>query len=389
MSSHQFIPYGRQSITEEDIQAVVEVLRSDWLTQGPMIERFEQAIADDCGARYAVAVANGTAALHLAALAAGFAPGDEVITSPITFVASANCIAYCGATPVFADIDARTYGIDPEQIRQRLTGKTRGLIPVHFAGQPCDMGAIAAIAKGHHLTVIEDAAHAIGASYQVEGETFRVGCCAHSDMTIFSFHPVKHLTTGEGGMITTNSAELYEKLCLLRTHGITKDPSRLTRNDGPWYYEQQELGFNYRITDLQCALGLSQLKRLDAFVARRRQIAGIYDQAFSTEKELIVPEQHSCALSSWHLYMLGLRSLDRKTVFTKLREQGLGVNVHYIPVHMQPYYRETLGCREGDFPKAEAYYRRVLTLPLYPAMTDEDVRTVIDAVHETVREMLS
>ena len=233
------IPYGRQQITEEDIQAVVEVLRSDWLTQGPMIPRFEQAVAEYCGAKYAVAVANGTAALHLAALAAGFRQGDEVITSPITFVASANCIVYAGATPVFADIDPKTYCIDPQQIKNRITPATKGLIPVHFAGQPCDMAEISTLARARNLTVIEDAAHAIGASYKHEGETYKVGGCAHSDMTIFSFHPVKHITTGEGGIITTNSRELYEKLNLLRTHGITRDPDKLSQNHGTWYYEQQ------------------------------------------------------------------------------------------------------------------------------------------------------
>jgi UDP-4-amino-4,6-dideoxy-N-acetyl-beta-L-altrosamine transaminase len=383
----KFIPYGRQSISEEDIQAVVEVLRSDWLTQGPAVEAFEQAVADYCGAKYAVAVANGTAALHLASLAAGFDAADEVITSPITFVASANCIVYAGATPVFADIDAQTYCIDPEQIEAKLSGRTKGIIPVHFTGQPCDMVAIHRIAKDSHLVVIEDAAHAIGASYEVDGQTYKLGSCAHSDMTIFSFHPVKHMTTGEGGMITTNNPELYEKLCLLRTHGITKDPGKLTRNDGPWYYEQQELGFNYRITDMQCALGLSQIKRLDSFVARRRQIAEIYSKAFSCCGELIVPEQATAANSSWHLYMLSLRSLNRRIVFEALRECGLGVNVHYIPVHLQPYYQDNFTFKAGDFPVSEAYYQRAVTLPLFPAMTDDDIQYVIDAVLTSIREM--
>jgi len=385
--ANKFIPYGRQSVSEEDIQAVVEVLRSDWLTQGPAVEQFERAVAEYCGAKYAVAVANGTAALHLAALAAGFGAGDEVITSPITFVASANCIVYAGATPVFADIDAQTYCIDPLQIKSKVTHQTKGLIPVHFTGQPCDMAAIKAIAEEHRLVVIEDAAHAIGASYEADGQTYQVGCCAHSDMTIFSFHPVKHMTTGEGGMITTNNPELYEKLCLLRTHGITKDPDKLTRNDGPWYYEQQQLGFNYRITDLQCALGLSQLKRLDSFVERRRQIAELYNKAFASSDELIVPAQKSTAHSSWHLYMLRLRSLNRKRVFETLREAGLGVNVHYIPVHLQPYYQQTFGFREGDFPKAEACYQGAITLPLYAAMSDEDVETVIKTVLASVNKV--
>lgn len=386
---NEFIPYGRQSISEEDIQTVVEVLRSDWLTQGPAVEQFERAVADYCGAKYAVAVANGTAALHLAALAAGFSAGDEVITSPITFVASANCIVYAGATPVFADIDPQTYCIDPVQTKSKVASKTKGLIPVHFTGQPCDMEEIAVIAHENNLMVIEDAAHAIGASYDVEGRNYKVGSCAHSDMTIFSFHPVKHMTTGEGGMITTNSLELYEKLRLLRTHGITKDPGKLTRKDGPWYYEQLELGFNYRITDMQCALGFSQLNRLDSFIARRREIAEIYNEALSFCDELILPVQNSEAHSSWHLYLLGLRSLDRTLVFEKLRERGLGVNVHYIPVHLQPYYQDSFGFKEGDFPQAEAYYQSAITLPLFPAMSDDDIQYVIKSVLTTVREMMA
>ncbi|MHB1349613.1 MAG: UDP-4-amino-4,6-dideoxy-N-acetyl-beta-L-altrosamine transaminase [Desulfobulbaceae bacterium] len=383
----RFIPYGRQSISEEDIQAVVDVLRSDWLTQGPVVERFERTIADYCGARYAVAVANGTAALHLAALAAGFGPGDEVITTPITFVASANCIAYTGARPVFADIDPQSYCIDPEQIRRRLTSATRGVIPVHFAGQPCDMAAISTLASENGVIVIEDAAHAIGASYEINGHTYKVGSCSHSDMTIFSFHPVKHITTGEGGMITTNDTDLYEKLCLLRSHGITRDSRHLYQNDGPWYYEQHALGLNYRITDFQCALGLSQFGRLDKFVSRRREIASAYNDAFSACKELIAPQQQKGGNSSWHLYMLGFRTLDRKRVFEMLRAKGLGVNVHYIPVHLQPYYREKYGYALGGYPCAEEYYRRVVTLPLYPAMSDKDVHYVIGAVLTTMKEM--
>jgi len=385
--TERFIPYGRQAISEDDIRAVVEVLHSDWLTQGPAVERFERAVAEYCGARYAVAVANGTAALHLAALAAGFEPGDEVITSPITFVASANCIVYAGARPVFADIEGDSYCIDPEAVRGKIGSRTRGLIPVHFAGQPCAMGALSALATEHGLRVIEDAAHAIGASYTLDGETFKVGACAHSDMTIFSFHPVKHLTTGEGGMITTNDPELYTTLCQLRTHGITRDPDRLEKQDGPWYYEQQMLGFNYRITDLQCALGCSQLTRLDAFVERRRAIAACYDTAFAGKSELILPVQKGNARSSWHLYVLGFNSLDRKEAFEALRDRGLGVNVHYLPVHLQPFFRDRIGCAPGDCPVAEVYYGRSLSLPLYPGMSDDDVRYVIDAVLDTVAEL--
>ncbi len=384
---NQFIPYGKQSICEEDIAAVTEALRSDWLTQGPKVEEFEKKIAKYCGARYAVAVSNGTAALHLAVLAADFGSGDEVITSPITFVASANCIVYAGATPVFADIRSNTYCLNPAEVEKRICPATKGIIPVHFAGQPCDMDAIGKLAQDNKLVVIEDGAHAIGASYHVEGKTHKVGSCIHSDMTIFSFHPVKHMTTGEGGMITTNSDELYEKLLLLRTHGITKDPSKLTRQDGPWYYEQQTLGFNYRITDFQCALGISQLEKLDGFVCRRREIAVAYNDAFSGGEKLLIPFEAEQAQSSCHLYMLQFDSLDRLKVFNRLREKGLGVNVHYIPVHLQPYYQENFGYNTGDFPEAEAYYARAITLPLYPMMTQEDVAYVINAVLSTVSEL--
>ncbi len=380
------IPYGRQSIAEEDIQAVVEVLRSDWLTQGPVVERFEQAVADYCGAKYAVSVASGTAALHLAALAAGFHKGDEVITSPVTFVASANCIVYTGATPVFADIDPRTYCIDPQEIQNRITSETRGIIPVHFAGQPCDMAAVSSLAINHGLTVIEDAAHAIGATYQADGKTCKIGSCTHSDMTIFSFHPVKHITTGEGGIITTNSRTLHERLRLLRTHGITRDPARLTQNHGPWYYEQQMLGFNYRITDFQCALGLSQLKRIDTFIERRKQIAKAYNTVFAGNKNLTIPYQRPGTDSSWHLYTLGVKNVDRRLVFEQLRKNNIGVNVHYIPVHLQPFYQDRFGCRQGDYPLAEAYYEDAITLPLYPDMAEEDIHAVIHAVSGIMQE---
>ena len=350
----KFIPYGRQSISEEDVQAVVDVLRSDWLTQGPDVEKFERAVAEYCGAKYAVAVANGTAALHLAVLAAGFGIDDEVITSPITFVASANCIVYAGATPVFADIDTRTYCIDPVQIRSKVTSKSKGLIPVHFTGQPCDMGEIANIAQDNNLVVIEDAAHAIGASYEVNGQSYKVGSCAHSDMTIFSFHPVKHMTTGEGGMITTNNPELYEKLCLLRTHGITKDPGKLTRNDGPWYYEQQELGFNYRITDMQCALGLSQLKRLDDFITRRRQIVAAYNKSFPIVKSCY-PRATPRAQSAWHLYTPGFHSL--KGSFSSNSVNGLGVTSTIFRFICSHIISGNYGYQGGDYPKAERYYQ--------------------------------
>ena len=383
----RIIPYGKHSISEDDIQAVVNVLRTDWLTQGPMVERFERAIADYCGTRYAVAVANGTAALHLSALAAGFGPGDEIITTPITFVASANCIAYTSAKPVFSDIDPYTYCIDPEKVDSSITPSTRGLIPVHFTGQPCDMATLNTLACQHDLVVIEDAAHALGASYKIGNKTYRIGSCAHSDMTIFSFHPVKHITTGEGGMITTNSKELYKKLITLRTHGITRNPEILTNNEGPWYYEQQMLGFNYRISDIQCALGISQLQRLDEFIARRKEISEKYNKAFQALPELILPEVKKGVRSSWHLYVLGFKNLDRKTVFQSLKSKGISVNVHYIPVHLQPYYKEKYGYRKGEYPQAEKYYERSLTLPLFPGLSDTDVHFVITSVKDTISEL--
>ena len=386
--SSRYIPYGRHSLGADDIQAVVDILNSDWLTQGPMVQKFEQAFASCCGSRYAVAVSSGTAALHLAALAAGFAPGDEVITSPITFVASANCVAYVGATPVFADIDPQTGCLAAEQILPRLTPATRGIIPVHFAGQPCDMGAISEIAGKHDLVVIEDAAHALGSSYTVDGRNFTTGCCAHSDMTIFSLHPVKHIAAGEGGVITTNSQKLYEQLRLLRSHGIVKDPDRLSRHEGPWYYEMQALGYNYRITDFQCALALSQLKKLDAFVARRRDIARAYTQAFQVEPAVDVLSQNPDANSSFHIFVILARGVDRAALFAALRERGIGVNVHYIPVHLQPYYRDKYGYSPGDYPLAEEYYRHAITIPLYPAMTDDEVARVIDSVHESAGNLL-
>jgi UDP-4-amino-4,6-dideoxy-N-acetyl-beta-L-altrosamine transaminase len=383
----KIIPYGRQSLSEADIQSVVKVLRSDWLTQGPNVELFEKAVADYCGAKFAVAVSSGTAALHLAALVANFHSGDEVITSPITFVATPNSIVYSGAMPVFADINLRTYCLDPAEVKHRLTFKTKGIIPVHFAGQPCDMKAIHSIAVENRLTIIEDAAHAIGADYKVNGKSYKVGSCSHSDMTIFSFHPVKQITTGEGGVITTNKEEYYQKLKSLRSHGVTRDPGKLTRQEGPWYYEQQGLGLNYRITDFQCALGISQLKRLDEFIRRRRKIVHKYNETFSKYEELLVPFELHGVRSSWHLYVLQFKNHDRLQVFNALQEKGLKANVHYIPVHYQPYYADRYGYNKGDYPIAETYYDRAITLPLYPAMQDTDVEYVIKSVKETLAAM--
>jgi UDP-4-amino-4,6-dideoxy-N-acetyl-beta-L-altrosamine transaminase len=376
------LPYGRQSIDESDIQAVIEVLRSDYLTTGPKILEFETAFAEYVGAKYAVAVANGTAALHAAASVAGIGPGDEVITTPITFAASANCILYMGGKPVFADIQVDTYNIDPIDIRKKITSNTKAIIPVHFSGQPVDLDSIHAIASEFNLTIIEDAAHAMGAEYKGR----KIG--GLSDMSIFSFHPVKQITTGEGGMITTNNLDFYQKLLLFRSHGITRDKDLLEASEGDWYYEQQELGFNYRMTDFQAALGLSQLKKVDTFIRRRSEIAWQYNQAFKEMPELVTPYQAKNHSSSWHLYVIQLNpqfiKKQRLEVFNALKAAQLGVNVHYIPVYFHPYYRR-LGYPKGICPVAESYYENAITLPLFPAMTDKDVLDVIETVKEVVR----
>jgi UDP-4-amino-4,6-dideoxy-N-acetyl-beta-L-altrosamine transaminase len=376
------IPYGRQDISEEDIQSVVEVLRSDWLTQGPAVERFEQEVARYCGAKYAVAVSSATAALHLACLAAGLKPGDNLWTSPNTFVASANCGLYCGANPGFVDIDPRTYNLSADALEEKLAqaemlgGLPKIVIPVHFAGQSCEMERIAALGRRYGFTVIEDASHAIGGRYRDAA----VGSCAFADMSVFSFHPVKIITTGEGGMILTNRQDHYEKLLRLRSHGITRDPQLMDgESDGPWYYQQIELGFNYRITDIQAGLGASQMQRLDEFVARRRQLAGRYDSLLR-DMSLTLPLQHPDAYSAFHLYVVRLRlDLIGKThrqVFEELRQYEIGVNLHYIPVHTQPYYKK-IGFSWGDFPEAEKYYGEAISLPLYPGLTENEQDCVI------------
>lgn len=365
------IPYGRQTIDEDDIQAVVEVLRGDFLTTGPKIAEFEQMICDYTGAKYAVAIANGTAALHAACFAAGIGPGDEVITTPITFAASANCVLYCGGTPVFADVKPDTYNIDPEDIERKITEKTKAIIIVDYTGQPCEMDEIYAIAEKHNLLVIEDAAHALGADYKGTP----VGNL--SDMTTFSFHPVKHITTGEGGMIVTNNEELYERLKLFRSHGITRDKRFLTDDEGDWYYQQLELGYNYRITDIQCALGISQMKKLDAFVQKRRELVRRYNDAFKNETRIICPKQHEGCHNSWHLYVIQVQ--NRKEVFEKLRAEGINVNVHYIPVYHHPYYRSH-GYGETYCPNAEKLYEHIISLPLYPGLTEKQQGYVIEKV---------
>jgi UDP-4-amino-4,6-dideoxy-N-acetyl-beta-L-altrosamine transaminase len=379
------IPYGRQDISEEDIQAVVEVLRSDWLTQGPVIERFERMVAERCGARHAVAVSNATAALHIACLAAGLGSGDRLWTSPNTFLASANCGLYCGATPDFVDIDPRTCNMSAGALEEKLAVAARTgqlpkvIVPVHFAGQSCDMRRIGALAQQHGITVIEDASHAIGGSYAGKP----IGNCAFSDMTVFSFHPVKIVTTGEGGMVLTNRDDLAARLRLFRSHGMTRDPAQMrTLSHGPWCYEQVDLGYNYRITDMQAALGCSQMTRLDEFIARRKALAERYDMLLA-ERAVVRPWQHPDGASAWHLYVIRLQldriGKSRRQVFDGLRGRGIGVNVHYIPVHMQPYYRR-FGFAQGDFPEAERYYEEAISLPLFYGLTEAMQDEVVAAL---------
>lgn len=382
------IPYGHQWIIEEDIKEVVKVLKSDWITQGPKVKGFEDALCRYTGVKYAVVVSSGTAALHIACLAAGIKSGDEAITSPITFVASANCILYCGGKPVFADIQEDTVNIDPEEIKKKITKRTKTMIPVHFAGHPCDLKEIYEIARDNKLIVIEDAAHALGAEYK----SSRIGSCKYSDMTIFSFHPVKSITTGEGGAVLTNRKDLYQKLLIFRNHGITKKSSRFSAKSskliGGWYHEMQELGFNYRITDIQCALGLSQLKKLDRFIRRRKEIVGIYNQQLSDHLGIDVPIERSYVKSSWHIYPIRLKDTrKRKAVFGKLKRAGIGVQVHYIPVYWQPYYQK-LGYKKGICLNAEEFYQAEISIPLYQSMKDKDVKYVADTILKVFKEFM-
>ena len=379
------LPYGRQSISEDDIAAVVEVLRSDFLTQGPAIQRFENAVAAWCGARHAIAMSNGTAVLHAAMKAVGVTHGDHVWTSPITFVASANAARYCGAKVDFVDVDPGTINLCPERLADKLAIAEKAgqlpkvVVPVHFAGQSCDMPKIHALGQKYGFKIVEDAAHALGGSYMGQ----RVGNCRWSEAVTHSFHPVKIITSGEGGMITTNNEELAWRAATFRTHGITRDPARMqNESHGPWYYQQIELGYNYRMTDIQAALGASQMTRLDHFAARRQQIADLYDQAL-TGLPLRALKRDPQAISGWHLYMirLDLKAIHktRREVFESLRTQGIGVNVHYIPVHLQPDFAR-LGFTSGMFPEAERYYEECITLPMFPAMKDQDVERVRNAL---------
>jgi len=376
-----FLPYGHQSIEESDIQAVIDVLRSDWLTTGPKVGEFEEAFAARVGAAYAVSFSSGTAALHAAAFAAGIEPGDEAITTPLTFAATANCVLYQRATPVFADVCPDTLNLDPEQVAKRISSKTRAILPVDYAGHPADLNTILALARDHGAVVIEDGCHALGS--ELDGK--KVGSIA--DMTVFSFHPVKHITTGEGGMVTTGDAKFAETLRRFRNHGISS-AARQRQNAGQWHYEMVLLGFNYRLPDFACALGIEQLKRLDANLQRRREIAVTYTKAFGEIPGVVSPAVRSGANPAWHLYPLRLDleklTADRAQIFRALRAENIGVNVHYIPVHLHPYYRDHFGYRGGEFPVAEDAYSRLISLPMFHAMTDQDVSDVITAVARVV-----
>ena len=379
----KLLPYGRQQISEEDIDAVVNVLRSDWLTTGPNIEEFENAVAERVDAKYAVAFSSGTAALHGAVFAADLGAGDEAITSPLTFAATANCLLYQGATPIFADVCADTLTLDPNEILKQLTPRTKAILPVDYAGHPADLDAIQEIAREKNVIVIQDSAHALGATYHGK----KVGSIA--DMTMFSFHPVKHITTGEGGIITTNSATYYERLKLFRSHGINSD-ARKRHEAGIWFYEMVALGYNYRLTDIGAVLGLSQLKRLDANLARRREIAARYTNVFAELDEIVVPHVRADVEPAWHLYPIQVKSEKLKAkngrgeIFRALRAENIGVNVHYIPVHLHPYYRERFGYRGGEYPNAECAYEGLISLPMFHAMTDEDAKDVVRAVEKVM-----
>lgn len=381
--ANNFINYGHQFIDDEDIQSVVEVLKSDFLTQGPKVKEFEQALCEYTGVKYCVCVANGTAALHLSVAALEIEKGMEGITSPITFMASSNALIYNGMVPKFVDINPKTYLLDLHKLEQSITEKTRVIIPVHFAGQPVDMKKVYTIAKKQNVFIIEDAAHAIGSKY---ADGSNVGNCKYSDMTIFSFHPVKTITTGEGGAITTNNPELFEKLIELRSHGITKSEKKLSQNPGPWYHEMQMLGFNYRLTDIQAALGISQLKKLDRFVKKRRDIVNKYNEAFKNIDWLTIPYEKEDVYSAFHLYVLQIDyekiGKSRKEAMEHLFEKGIGTQVHYIPVHLQPYYQTHYGYKARDFTIAEEYYSHALSLPLFPTLTNDQLEYVINSIIE-------
>lgn len=388
------IPYGRQEVTQEDVDLVTSVLRSDFLTQGPMVPRFEQAVASYCGSRYGVAVNSATSALHVACLALGLGPGDWLWTSPITFIASANCGRYCGANVDFVDIDPKTYNMSVAALREKLmlaeaAGRLpKVVVPVHLTGQSCDMRAIHELSLKYGFKIIEDASHAVGGRFEDEA----VGSGAYSDITVFSFHPVKIITTAEGGMAMTNDAQLAERMSLFRSHGMTRDPALMTHeSDGAWYYQQIDLGYNYRLTELQAALGLSQLDRLDEYVRRRQLVAAKYD-ALLGDLPLTLPHQLQAASSAWHLYVVRLKldeiTATHREVFDGMRARGIGVNLHYIPVHTQPYYQklgEAAGYSNESFPEALRYYAEAISIPMFATLSDADIAYVAEALRELVR----
>ena len=383
----KFLSYGKQWIDKEDIQAVVKTLRSDYLTQGPKVKEFEDEICRYVGAKHCMMVSNGTVALQLAVASLRIEKHREGITSPNTFVASSNCMIYNGIKPIFADIDDKTHCVDPEKIKEKITENTSLIIPVHFAGQPCDMEGIKKVTEKHGVYIIEDAAHAIGSKY---ADGSKVGNCKYSDLTIFSFHPIKTITSGEGGAITTNNKELYDRLLLLRNHGITKDSSRFnlqhSKSGEPWYHEMQILGYNYRLSDIHSSLGISQLKKLDKFIKRRREIVKRYNEAFKNTDWIVTPYEKPNVYSAFHLYVLMIdfdkAGKSRRQVMEELKLKNIGTQVHYVPVHTQPYYQENFGYRRGDFPIAEKYYQHALSIPLYPRMVNDDVDYVIKSMVE-------
>lgn len=377
-----FLPYARQFIDESDLNAVSEVLQSDFLTTGPKAKEFEDAIASYVGAKYAVTFSNGTAALHGACYAAGISEGDEVITTPMTFASSANCVLFMGGKPVFADIDKDNFNIDINDIKKKITTKTKAIIPVDYTGQAVNIEGIKELVKGKDIVIIEDGAHSLGTKFKGK----HVGSLA--DMTMFSFHPVKTITTGEGGIITTNNETFYHRLLSFRSHGITREPDQLEdKSNGGWYYEQQDLGFNYRMTDFQAALGISQLKKIDAFIQRRKTIVNRYNKAFAEIDGLILQKNEAYSDTSNHLYILKLDlskiKVDRKEIYNALMAENIGVNVHYIPVYWHPYYRD-LGFKKGLCPVAEETYKSIVTIPLFPAMSDDDVDDVIAGVKKII-----
>lgn len=371
------IPYGRQFIDKDDIEAVVSVLKSDWLTTGPKVEAFEAAVAEYVGAKYAVAVSSGTAALHCAMFALGINQHDEVIVPPMSFAATANCVVYQGGTPVFSDIQPDTLLIDPQKIAEKITTKTRAIIAVDYAGQPCDYDKIKKIAKKYQLKVVSDSCHALGAEYKGE----KVGSIA--DLTVFSFHPVKPITTGEGGLIVTNNQEYADRMRNFRNHGINSDFKQREQKDS-WFYEMVSLGYNYRLTDIQCALGLSQLDKLDMFIERRRKIAGVYDETFADNRNVTPLYSNANIRHAYHLYVVKIAfdqlALQRRNLFKKFREKGIGVNVHYIPIHLHPFYKKKFNTYHGLCPVGERVYHQILSLPIHPILTENEVRYIIDTI---------